>query len=135
MEKVSWSWGLDQRQLCQAMKIACYEPDVTETLWELIEPMLPAAKNLGRKRKSLRKILNALLHVAKAGCRWRLLPVDFPPWQTVYAMFRRWIAEGVWERADARLRTQSASARPNRARLAASATIARYVSRLNSAAP
>ena len=29
---------------------------------------------------------------------WRLLPHDFPPWQTVYYYLRRWQAEGVWER-------------------------------------
>ena len=67
---------------------------------------MPAAKKLGRKRTSLRKILNALLYIAKAGCQWRLLPVDFPPWQTVYAMFRKWITEGVWEVLNARLRAR-----------------------------
>ena len=29
---------------------------------------------------------------------WRLLPHDFPPWQTVYYYLRRWQREGVWER-------------------------------------
>ena len=88
------------------MKIAYYETDVTEVQWELIEPMLPPAKKLGRKRTSLRRILDALLYIAKAGCQWRLLPVDFPPWQTVYAMFRKWITEGVWEVLNARLRAR-----------------------------
>ncbi len=95
------------------MKIACYETDVTEAQRELIEPMLPASKKLGRKRTSLRKILNALLYIAKAGCQWRLLPVDFPPWQTVYAVFRNWIAEGVWEQADARLRAKAGKLGPH----------------------
>ena len=77
------------------MKIAGYETNLTEGQWELIEPMLPAARKLGRKRTSLRRILDALLYMAKAGCPWRLLPLDFPPWQTVYAVFRKWIAEGL----------------------------------------
>ena len=29
---------------------------------------------------------------------WRLLPHDFPPWQTVSSYFRRWEREGVWAR-------------------------------------
>ncbi|PJN92937.1 hypothetical protein CNY89_25220 [Amaricoccus sp. HAR-UPW-R2A-40] len=28
--------------------------------------------------------------------RVRLLPHDFPPWQTVYYYLRRWEREGVW---------------------------------------
>ena len=86
------------------MRIAGYETSLTEGQWELIEPMLPAARKLGRKRTSLRRILDALLYIAKAGCPWRLLPVDFPPRQTVYAVFRKWIAEGLWAGINARLR-------------------------------
>ena len=86
------------------MKIAGYETDLTEGQWRLVEPMLPAARKLGRKRTSLRRILDALLYLAKAGCQGRLLPVAFPPWQTVYAVFRQWIAEGVWQHFNARLR-------------------------------
>ena len=86
------------------MKIAGYETNLTEGQWELIAPMLPVARKLGRKRTSLRRILEALLYIAKAGCQWRLWPVAFPPWQTVYAVFRQWIAEGVWQHFNARLR-------------------------------
>jgi transposase len=34
----------------------------------------------------------------RGGQAWRLLPQDFPPWQTVYHYLRRRPAEGVWER-------------------------------------
>ena len=37
--------------------------------------------------------LNALL---SAGCPWRLLPHDFPVWQTVYEYFRNWRSENIW---------------------------------------
>ncbi|RGA06345.1 transposase [Microbispora triticiradicis] len=30
------------------------------------------------------------LYVVRTGCAWRQLPVDFPPWQTVYWYFVRW---------------------------------------------
>ncbi|WP_373430187.1 transposase [Streptomyces sp. V1I1] len=29
----------------------------------------------------------------RAGCAWRLLPHDLPPWQTVYHYWRRWQQE------------------------------------------
>ncbi|MCP1615103.1 transposase [Azospirillum lipoferum] len=31
---------------------------------------------------------NALRYLARTGCSWRLLPKDFPRWQTVYWWFR-----------------------------------------------
>jgi len=40
-------------------------------------------------------VLDALLYLAKTGCQWRYLPDSFPPWQTVYYHFRRWIERGV----------------------------------------
>ena len=30
----------------------------------------------------------------RTGCRWRFLPADFPPWQTVYYYFRRFRLDG-----------------------------------------
>jgi putative transposase len=35
-----------------------------------------------------REIVDAILYVLHSGCTWRLLPHDFPPWQTVYHYFR-----------------------------------------------
>ena len=35
----------------------------------------------------------------REGCRWRALPHDFPPWDTVYDHWRRWQARGVWQEA------------------------------------
>jgi transposase len=31
------------------------------------------------------------------GIKWRALPIDFPPWQTVYPYYRSWVRNGVWE--------------------------------------
>jgi putative transposase len=52
----------------------------------------------------LRAILDAVFYVLKSGCPWRLLPKDFPPWQSVYDWFRRWRIDGTWERLNAELR-------------------------------
>jgi transposase len=46
----------------------------------------------GRKRETdLREILNALRYMARSAGGWRMLPKDFPPWQTVYWWFRRFV--------------------------------------------
>ena len=46
---------------------------------------LPPPNKRGRPRThATREILNAVFYVLKSGCPWRLLPEDFPPWETVY---------------------------------------------------
>ncbi|MDQ3275972.1 MAG: transposase, partial [Actinomycetota bacterium] len=42
--------------------------------------------------------------VTKYGVEWRALPVDFPPWEVVYAFFERWSARGLPHRLVPRLR-------------------------------
>jgi putative transposase len=41
-------------------------------------------------------MVEAILYLLRAGCSWRLLPHDFPTWQTVCHYQRRWQREGVW---------------------------------------
>jgi len=47
-----------------------------------------------------------MLYIVKAGCTWRLLPHDLPKWQTVYYYFRRWEADGTWEKIHDYLRAE-----------------------------
>lgn len=73
-----------------------YPCNLTEKQWSLIENIIEPNKK--RKRKhALRDIFNAILHVVKSGCQWRMLPVDFAPWNTVYFYYRKWKFEGVIE--------------------------------------
>jgi putative transposase len=51
-------------------------------------------------------VVNAVLYLLRAGGSWRLLPHDFPAWQTVYTRFRLWRLAGVWDRAHAALREE-----------------------------
>ncbi len=83
-----------------------YSADLTDTEWEYIESYIPAPNNRGRPRiHSTREILNAIFfYVLKSGCPWRLLPREFPPWESVYFWFRRWRIDGTWERLNAGLR-------------------------------
>src|SRR5919112_5624413 len=51
-----------------------------------------------------RRVVDAILYVARTGCSWRQLPHDFPPWETVFYYFQRWTAEGTVDRLHAALR-------------------------------
>jgi transposase len=52
-----------------------YASDLTDAEWALIEPHVPAVKPLGRPRATeLRKVLDAILYIARTGCQWRMLP-------------------------------------------------------------
>ena len=76
-----------------------YPSDLTNTQWELIAPLLPAAKPGGRPRKyDLRAVLNGLLYVNRGGCSWRALPHDRPHGKTGYNFFRAFDAGGTWDR-------------------------------------
>lgn len=69
-----------------------YPTDLTDEEWVLIEPFLSPAPDRGRKATtSLRDVLDALRYLARSGGGWRMLPNDFPPWQTVYWWFRRFV--------------------------------------------
>jgi putative transposase len=78
------------------MKIARYDTDLTEAQWAFVQPMLPRPYRRGRPPTDRRVILNAILYVLKGGIPWRLLPKTFPPWQTVYHVFRAWIRDHTW---------------------------------------
>ena len=73
--------------------------------WALAEPHLPPPARTGRPRRwPLRRIIDAVLYVLRAGCAWPLLPVGHvPPWRTVYWWFRRLLANGTWDRLSAAL--------------------------------
>lgn len=44
----------------------------------------------------MRLRLEAMLWILRTGAPWRDLPASFGPWQTTYACFRRWTANGLW---------------------------------------
>ena len=46
----------------------------------------------------MREIVNAIFHALRGGITWRLLPKDFPPWQTIYRWFARLRDEAVFEK-------------------------------------
>ena len=73
----------------------------------MLARLIPAVKFGGRRAKyTRREFVNAVLYVLRMGSSWRLLPHDFPPWQSVYGYFRSWCQAGVWQRVHDQLRTR-----------------------------
>src|SRR5690349_18257932 len=90
-----------------------YPSDLTDAQWQVIAPHLPAARPGGRGRPRvwpLRRIVEAILYLDRAGCAWRYLPADFPPWQTVYGYFAAWRDDGTLARLHDALRAQARAA-------------------------
>src|SRR5579875_1471348 len=82
-----------------------YPTDLSDAEWELVEPLVPPVKPGGRLAvHPRREIDNALAYWLRAGCAWRLLPHDLPPWQTACHYWRTWRIEGSWEQTLAVLR-------------------------------
>jgi len=74
-----------------------YPTDLKYTEWELISEFFPSA-TFGRPLKWEKwQIINGILYVNRTGCQWRMLPVNFPPWRTVYYYYWRWKGDGLWE--------------------------------------
>ena len=82
-----------------------YPTDLTDQEWALLEPLLPPAKAGGRHRSiETREVANAIFYLLRTGCSWRMLPQDFPKWETVYTYFRDWKNDGTWQKANDILR-------------------------------
>ena len=84
-----------------------YTTDLSDPEWQIIEPLLPSPKHLGRKiNYSRREILNAIFYLNRNGCTWRDLPGDFPPYGTVSYYYHAWRRCGLWKALNDALRTQ-----------------------------
>src|SRR5712672_2689945 len=86
-----------------------YPSDLTDAQWQVIAVHLPARAPGGRGRPRiwpLRRITEAILYVDRAGCAWRYLPSDFPPWGTVYGYFAAWRDDGTLARLHDALRAR-----------------------------
>jgi len=91
-------------------RVRRYPSDMTDAQWRVLEPqarqvMDEIRRAVGRPMvHDLRAMLDAIGYVVRNGIEWRALPVDFPPWEAVYAFFQRWNERGLPERLVQRLR-------------------------------
>ncbi len=70
---------------------------LTDQQWQVIEPLLPLPKPMGRPRADDRQRLNAILYVLRTGCRWDDLPRELGSPTTAWRRLKVWEEAGVWE--------------------------------------
>jgi transposase len=86
-----WMWTNQSRGRMAkiARKTKRYPSDLTDEEWERIAPLMPKPGRRGRPREiDFREVINAVRYLVRSGCGWRMLPVHFGAWQTIYAWFR-----------------------------------------------
>jgi putative transposase len=54
----------------------------------------------------MRLVINGILYVTVGGIQWRMLPKEYPKWQSVYTYFRQWRTNGIWQRIHDTLRAR-----------------------------
>src|SRR5271155_12764 len=75
-----------------------YQSDVSDEEWEFCAPYLTLMKEDAPQREyTMRAMFNAVRYMVRAGCPWRMIPSDLPPWQAVHQQGRRWIKAGCFE--------------------------------------
>lgn len=50
-----------------------------------------------QRKYPLRDLFNALRWLVRAGCPWRMMPNDLPPWTAVQQQTQRWLVAGCFE--------------------------------------
>jgi putative transposase len=68
-----------------------YPTDLIDSHWDIIKKTFPEARPGGRPRSlEMREIVNAILYLVVSDVQWRMLPKEYPKWQSVYHYFREW---------------------------------------------
>jgi len=71
-----------------------YPSDITREQFEAIRPHLEEFKKTTKPRSvDLYDIFCGMVYVLRSGCQWRMLPSDYPEWETVYYYFQQWRAK------------------------------------------
>jgi putative transposase len=85
--------------------------ELDSTEWALVQDLFdPPAREGAPARYPRRRIVDAILFLARTGCQWRYLPAGYPPWEAVWQQWRRWRSNGVWAAAMTRVPPSSALA-------------------------
>jgi putative transposase len=76
-----------------------YKTDLTDEQWNVVETLIPPAKQGGRHRTvDIREVLNTIFYQNKTGCQWEMLPHDLLPKSTVYDYFKAWRDDGTLQK-------------------------------------
>ena len=64
--------------------------DLSDHEWDLVADLFdPDGRRGTPARHPRRRMVEAMLYLARTGCQWRYLPERFPPWEAVWAQCRR----------------------------------------------
>src|SRR3974390_2243500 len=75
-----------------------YPSDVSDEEWAFCAPYLTLMREDAPQREhSLRELFNGLRWFVRAGCPWRMMPNDLPPWHAVQQQAERWLRAGCFE--------------------------------------
>ena len=75
-----------------------YPSDVSDEEWAFCAPYLTLMKEDAPQREyPMRTMFNAVRYMVRAGCPWRMIPHDLPPWSSVHQQAQRWIKAGCFE--------------------------------------
>jgi putative transposase len=81
-----------------------YPSDLSDAEWAAIAPLFSPYRPV---LHDIREIVNGCFYLAAEGCRWRSVPKEFGPWQTVRGYWDRFQRDGIWAEAAARLTPQA----------------------------
>ena len=100
---------MSTREATRYADVASWE--LSDSLWEQIEPLLPKVKSRyrgrGKNRKHVggrpladrRKVMSGILYVLRTGCQWNALPkARYGSGKTAHSYFQRWTQAGVFRR-------------------------------------
>lgn len=75
-----------------------YPSDVSDDEWSFCAPYLTLMTDTAPQRDyPLREMFNGLRWFVRAGCPWRMIPNDLPPWSAIYQQTQRWLKAGCFE--------------------------------------
>jgi putative transposase len=82
--------------------------ELSDSLWERIEPVLPKPKSHyrgwqrrnvgGRPPADRRKLMAGILYILRTGCQWNAMPKEYGSGKTAHRYFQRWVCAGVFKR-------------------------------------
>jgi transposase len=88
-----------------------YPSDTSDAEWQILAPLVPVGgtrPGVGGRPVSYprRDVVDAIRYLARTGCQWDALPVDFPPHPLVKHYFTVWTRDGTLARVHHSLREQ-----------------------------